>query len=244
MKVNLGKTRAEIDLEHRKLFVGDKIIEAEVRSFDQLKDVAMEPEKVPTGIAYYMFRGVEVIEDLRFDVTVIPPALMGKEFVKTYGHFHPKANGLSYPEVYQVIDGKAVLLLQDEDAQEFVAVLADRGDIVFIPPDYGHVTVNVGNDPLILSNVVYSGFSSNYEKVREKRGFAYYLTTEGFIENKNYSNHPSITFMRSAIPRTDLFSLFLERPKVFDFLRKPHKIMWDKVRLFEEGTWSPETLLR
>ncbi len=242
MELNIGGKIAKIDLKGKKLFFGKREIVADVRSFEKLKEVAMDPKSVPEGIAYYMFRGVEEVYDLRYDVTVIPFAMMGDEFVKTYGHYHPKTNHLSYPEVYQVVKGKAIFLLQDEGLDHFLAVLAEEGDVVFIPPNHGHVTVNVGKDILVLANAVYAGFQSDYSRVREKGGFAWYLTKNGFVENRRYERHPKPEILKTAVPPFDLLSLLLERPKVFDFLRKPYKIMWDKVVLFEEGTWSPETL--
>lgn len=44
---------------------------------------------------------------LRYNITVIPPAKLGKEYVKTAGHYHlkaPKAD-VFYTEIYQVLEG-------------------------------------------------------------------------------------------------------------------------------------------
>jgi len=114
---------------------------------------------------YYMFRDLakndsdlEVIKahHLRYDITAIPPRMLGSEFTKTVGHYHPKIPGadVSYPEIYQVLEGSAIYLLQkaesgDEDIVLDVAVVsAEKGDLVLIPPEYGHVTINAAETTL------------------------------------------------------------------------------------------------
>ena len=72
---------------------------------------------------YYMYRDLTRDEDkplyqqhkIRFDVTIIPPNTLGKEFIKTAGHFHPEAKeGFSFPEVYEVMHGEGVYILQKD----------------------------------------------------------------------------------------------------------------------------------
>lgn len=84
---------------------------------------------------------------LRYDITVIPPAKLGKEYVKTVGHYHrkaPKVN-VSYTEVYQVLEGSAIYFMQKAGkkgrALDIAVVEAEIGDIVFIQSDYGHITI-------------------------------------------------------------------------------------------------------
>jgi glucose-6-phosphate isomerase len=82
-------------------------------------------------------------QQVRFDMTVIPPGVICGEYVKTKGHYHPTApDGTGYPELYQVIEGEAHYLLQKEDLSDVVVVHAKAGESVFIPPGYGHVTIN------------------------------------------------------------------------------------------------------
>ena len=50
---------------------------------------------------YYMYRNVARCEDrriierhgLRFDITLIPPGMIGQEYNKTVGHYHPVKPG-------------------------------------------------------------------------------------------------------------------------------------------------------
>jgi oxalate decarboxylase/phosphoglucose isomerase-like protein (cupin superfamily) len=86
---------------------------------------------------------------------------MGLEFVKTYGHYHPRVNPklrYTYPEIYEVLDGDAHYLLQralnDESVDDVTLVKATRGDKVIVPPNYGHVTINPSERTLKMANWV------------------------------------------------------------------------------------------
>jgi len=59
-------------------------------------------------------------------------------------------------------------------------------------PSCGHVTVNIGSEPLVLANIVSDQFASIYGSYREMKGAAYYiLEREGKPEphpNKLYGS--------------------------------------------------------
>ena len=57
---------------------------------------------------YYMYRGLKRNGELRYDITVIPPKMLGKEFVKTKGN----RNSKGYQELYTVLKGKALFFMQ------------------------------------------------------------------------------------------------------------------------------------
>jgi len=75
---------------------------------------------------YYMYRELSLGKKdallmkehgLRYDITVIPPRMMGCEFVKTAGHYHPLVPGTksTYPEIYEVLGGEANYIMQKPD---------------------------------------------------------------------------------------------------------------------------------
>jgi len=105
--------------------------------------------------------------DLRYDITVLPPGMIGQEFNKSLGHYHPMVPGLAiaYPELYEVLHGKALFLLQkmDADFKNVITVLAIEavaGQKIVYPPNYGHIIVNIGSEPLVTANWVVSSFES------------------------------------------------------------------------------------
>ena len=193
---------------------GEKIITADVRKLQDMEDVVFDREwfegtECRNQDLYYMFRDLakndkdlEVItaHHLRYDVTRIPPGTLGLEYVKTVGHYHPKVPGtnVSYPEVYQVLEGSALYFLQkvepgEEDrVTDVVVIEAKKGDCVIVPPGYGHVTVNSTSRTLEMANWVCRDFSSNYEPIKRFSGAAYFFLKNGFVKNPLYRDVPSL----------------------------------------------------
>jgi glucose-6-phosphate isomerase len=138
-----------------------------------------------------MYRDVRVrIDDekikeagLRYDLTVVLPRMLGTEFNKTYGHYHPKKDGtdVTYPEVYEVISGMALCLLQkmgknEDELDEIYLVEVKSGEKIIMPPNFGHITINPLSVPLVMSNWVAAEFSSEYELYEKNHGGGYYIT--------------------------------------------------------------------
>lgn len=167
----------------------------DIRRLKDMEGVLMDGEAAladPEKELYYMYRGVEEKDGLRYDITVIPPSLIGEEYVKTKGHFHCENKG----EVYTVIKGGAIFLFQKgtDEIEDVYAVKAKAGESVVIPEGYGHVTINPGEETLELSNWVSPSCSSDYKSIQEKNGACYFYTVKGWIKNENYKNVPEIRF--------------------------------------------------
>lgn len=200
------------------LKLGDKVTVADVRKLHDMEDVLFDKEwfdgtEARNKDMYYMYRDLakndadlEVIKahHLRYDITVIPPGMLGSEYTKTVGHYHPQVPGtdISYPEIYQVLEGSATYLLQkveqeEEDTVLDVAVItAEKGDLVIVPPGYGHVTINASEKTLKMANWVCRDFSSIYEPIKRLCGASYFLLKDGFAKNPLYRNVPSIRYLK------------------------------------------------
>ncbi len=69
---------------------------ADVRRLYDLKEVLYDQEWLKNAKnedLYYMYRGVDRKDKLRYDITVILGKMLGKEFNKTKGHYHPNKYG-------------------------------------------------------------------------------------------------------------------------------------------------------
>ncbi|WP_420846921.1 glucose-6-phosphate isomerase family protein [Methanococcoides seepicolus] len=209
-----------------------------IRMLHDMKEVVYDHEwfgSVDDIELYYMFRHLSLSEKeleimnrshLRYDITVIPPNMLGCEFIKTAGHYHPNIPGqeISYPEVYQVLEGEATYILQKhegDDIVDTVVIKAKKGDIVLIPPDYGHVTANASDEILKMANWVCCDFSSSYAPFRDMEGGAYYLLESGFVKNHRYEKLPEIRY----ITPTDIpeFGLFCGRD-MYDLVNDTEKL--------------------
>ncbi len=214
--------------------------EADIRYAFDLKPVLYQPEMLSENFpAYFMYRDSYRNDEekerirkagLRFDYTITPPNRIGKEYIKTYGHYHPKAGEMSYPEVYQVLEGRAVFVLQKRgetnDVIEKLAIVeVDEGDVIIVPPEYGHVMINRTDEKLITSNWVCRDFKSVYMPYTELRGACYYLTVDGWIRNERYREVPELTFARNRTKkvlnvRGDMYQL-VDSLESLEFLKKP-----------------------
>jgi glucose-6-phosphate isomerase len=216
--------------------------EPSVRTAEDLRGVLANPGCTCTGPVYYMYRDVaRSVQDrswlteqqLRFDITVIPPREICGEFIKTKGHYHPDdPSGTGYPEIYEVLAGEAHYLIQNQDCSDVVMITACAGEIVVVPPGYGHVTINPARTTVLqMANIVSSGFSSNYQRYEAQQGAVYFeMEKEGFVENPAYAKHPHLRRVKAqrlaGVRRTitaPLYDLIEKRAPVLEFLNYPEK---------------------
>ena len=214
---------------------------------------------------YLMYRGVKLKKDaatfkkrgLQYDITVINPGLVGNEFIKTIGHRHPlkPKTKTAYPEIYEVIYGNTLLLLQEikngGKSSKIYLIKARAGEKIIIPPGFGHISINIGNEPLVLANIEATNFKSDYSFFKKYRGAAYYVTHDPqpttdnkkirknvrinqlnphksapFLIEKNpdYKNSVSFKIIKpKKIFETPLYQSFIKNPEKFDFLKNPEK---------------------
>ncbi|MCP6719065.1 MAG: glucose-6-phosphate isomerase [Patescibacteria group bacterium] len=169
-------------------------VKPDIRYLNDMKEVVYDREWLKTALnleLYYMYRGVKEKEDLRYDITVIPAQMLGKEFVKTKGHYHIGNCG----ELYIVLKGKAIYLMQKEENGKIIDVYyvrAEEGDYISIPPQYGHISINPHSEELKMANWISKECKSNYEKIENKKGGCYYYTKSGWVKNENYQNTPEL----------------------------------------------------
>jgi glucose-6-phosphate isomerase, archaeal len=217
----------------------------QVRTIEDLRGVLADEKCNKSGPVYFMYRDLAKsgsdrswlgTHRLRYDITVIPPATVCGEFVKTKGHYHPEnPRGKGYPEIYEVIEGKAEYLLQESRLLDAVAVKAGKGNTVIIPPGYGHVTINIGNETLVMANIVSTAFESCYAEYESLHGAVYYCMNDGtYRPNLRYPEVPALRHRGTcnfldfpALKNARLYDLvgnektllFLNNPEQFEFGR-------------------------
>lgn len=245
----------QIDLErgHLKYDESQFVVEPKTRLFSDAEKVYLnktDREKV----LYWMYRYFEKTGDekifiknkLEYDITVFEPGVIGREFIKTVGHYHAKINGtdLTYPEAYEVIAGDIEFLLQSKPDEEgkfdCLLIRPKVGEKVIVPPGFGHISINTGKGVAISSNVQLRDLpaSSDYNFFKDRKGGAFYRTTKGLEPNPSYE----IKSLRIVKPKDlkkfgidakkPLYQTVIEKPERFDFLERPAK--YDFSDLFED----------
>ncbi len=178
-------------------------IETQIRFFSDASRYYTFGSAEASKILYRIYRDVcnendrKLIEqhDLRYDVVSISPGKIGAEFIKTNGHYHPRAeDDEPYPEIYEVLHGSTTLLLQDEHLADAIAIEAGVGAQILIPPGYGHITINTSDEQLVFCNVISRNFTSIYSMIKRLNGGVYYLieedTQKKWVKNPDYSKYP------------------------------------------------------
>lgn len=176
-----------------------------IRYLDEMREILYDKKwgkTAPNTELYYVYRGLKNNKGVKYDITIIPPKLLGKEFVKTYGHYHSKKTR----EIYFVLEGKGIFLMQKgkDVIEDAVAIEAKKGEKVSIPADFGHVTINPGKTTLIVANWIEQKTGHNYKLIFEKKGACYYYTKNGWVKNKNYKKVPKLRFEKPLKISEDL----------------------------------------
>ncbi len=230
--------------DDRRIRFGDELLTpSAVRYLAEMSEVVYDGEWLKGADKklelYYMYRGLAAnpedrkkLEEanLRYDITVVPSNLLGCEYTKTLGHYHPTLpnSELTYPEIYEILEGKAHYLLQSlvgGKVTDVILIEAKKGEIVIIPPNYGHITINPFHEELKMANLVARDFSSLYDPIKEKGGGAYFELTNGWVKNENYPEVPELRVLKPVhgIFEEDVYRGFMENSSEFEFLTCPQE---------------------
>ena len=178
--------------------------------------------------------------DLTYSCVLLPPLKIGREFVKTQGHYHPPMPGsdIEYPEVYTHLCGEPDLLLQrrtkgePSHVDDCVLVELRAGNSITIPPGYAHILINRSWQVAAIAGLYSRSFAPIYEPVNQVGGAAYYLIDDSItpvITNPRYADHPPLrhlteltgTTFEPPDPGRTLWASFLSDPARYDFLSDP-----------------------
>ncbi len=123
-------------------------------------------------------------KNMNFGLTIIYPGKVGKEYFMTRGHFHEK----SAAEIYIGLDGEGMVLMQSKTGIVELQPLKPN-TVVYVPPNWGHRTINTGKRELVFLFIYPSDAGHDYDIVKEK-GFAKLVVEENgrvvLIDNPKY----------------------------------------------------------
>ena len=99
-------------------------------------------------------------------ISKLYPGRVGEECFMTKGHYH---SVLATAEVYLCIRGEGFMMMKTTDGQ-CLAEPMKRNRMVYVPPCWGHRSINTGDEPLISFCVYPAEAGHNYGDI-EKEGF-------------------------------------------------------------------------
>jgi len=254
-----------IDEDRHRLLLDDALLIGTIyqRRLDELRPVLYDQTVDEPKRLYTLFNGVTLPDDrqsfaeagLRYDLAVVPPIVLGEEYIKTLGHYHSMCRhaDVRYAEAYEIIHGRARFLLQVQDAddphivKDVVVVEARAGDRLIMPSDYAHVTINPGPEALVMANIIATDCTAVHADITEMGGFCHYNLVDinglRFVRNLNYANPPPI---RSAslmglqrfglAPSQPSYTSLHCDPSRFEFLLNPGRFRLRLEHLITEET--------
>lgn len=219
----------------------------------QMIGLLADESNLPVNELFYdVYRGIAFPEDeellkkndYRYDITIIMDGQINGECKKTSGHYHgwnPQRTN-TYPEVYEVIKGTALYILQRADnfdtnptdvkIDDLIFATVKEGQTILVPPNYGHCSINIGEGPLIFSNLAYVPCPISYDPVKNYHGMSYYVKkVNGEIKielNNRYIDVPKPKFatvkenpelgIKFGLP---VYQSYKQNPEAFKFLGEP-----------------------
>lgn len=104
---------------------------------------------------------------LRYSTTIIYPGKVGDEYFMTKGHYHARGE---CAELYFGLQGEGLLLLQTP-AGEVRAQPMTPGAACYVPPYWGHRTMNIGSTNFVFFACYPAEAGYDYQAIANK-GFA------------------------------------------------------------------------
>ena len=127
----------------------------------------------------------EVNGEIRYCSSVTYPGKIGDEYFMTKGHFHKRPDTA---ELYYCIRGRGYMLMEKRDGEYTLGEMYP-GSAVYVPGDYAHRSINIGDEPLI-SLPVYPGDAGHDYRSIEDSGFKHIVVERNskavVIENPKY----------------------------------------------------------
>jgi len=214
MQVLTERAGLAVEIDSRRLQFKEPVTEPRlsVRTRSNLEAVWREPSRDPADPELYsVYWGTVPIrdeaafrqQDLDHAYVMILPGTWQGEYFKTQGHYHPPMgeNHLGHPELYYVLSGQGLFLLQhaappDWQVDDVVVVDVEPGGIVIVPPNYGHLTINTGAEPLVFEAFLANWLQPVTASYQARQGGAAYClqTPEGpqIVPNERYERLPLI----------------------------------------------------
>ena len=214
----------------------------EMRRLDAIRPSLRDPQcsgpDPVYGIAMDIGREVDrsLLEKhmLLFGAVVYAAGALGSEPVRSQGHIHAVAphSGWSPPEIFEIWSGTAIVYAQEraeDDPGRCIAVLAQPGDKVVVPPGWAHYVINA-NPSRRMSFGAWCDrqYGFDYTGVRAHHGLTWFpiLTDSGQIAwqpNPHYSQ--STLEQRGSRPYPEL-GLDASRSLYGQFVDNPESVMF------------------
>jgi glucose-6-phosphate isomerase len=222
--------------------------EVDYRHLDNIRRSLLDPNCQGPDPVYAIAMNVGRIEDLPkllrrnllFGVVTYAAGRLGAEPVRSQGHVHMSSprHGWSTPEVYEIWQGRAVILMQESDTDDpgrCFAVEASPGQVVIVPPGWTHATISASaHEPLTFGAWCDRDYGFIYDGVREHGGMAWFPLLDE-PEGLRWQRNPTYECRELMIkqpesyrelglePDIPIYEQFARDPDRFGFVSEPQR---------------------
>jgi len=226
----------------------------EFRRLDAIRASLLDPNCAGPDPVYGIVMDVARASDLPllrermllYGIVAYAAGRLGEEPVRSQGHVHAIAphSGCSPPEIFEVLEGRAIIYGQqttEDDPGECIAVTANPGDKVVVPPGWAHCVVNT--DP--AHRMVFGAWCDRqygfvYDGVRQHGGLAWFpvLTSADRIEwraNPSYRRSDLDAHAAREYPELGLAS---DRSLYRQYLDDPDSVRWVADPRRKQSVWE------
>lgn len=218
----------------------------ELRILDSIRSSLRNPNCSGPEVVYaiVMDVGIEkhradlIQRHLLFGAVAYAAGRLGDEPVRSQGHIHAASprNGWSTPELYEVWQGRACILMQEtatDDPGRCFAITAGPGEVVLVPPGWAHATISADpREPLVFGAWCDRAYGFVYDGVRNHGGLAHFpiLTQAGEISwtpNPLYQLRPLVCrapriYSEFGVePGVPIYRQYEQDPSRFDWVPDP-----------------------
>lgn len=223
--------------------------EVECRTLDAIRPSLRQPDCDGPNPVYAiamdvgeMSHRVPLIEQhLLFGCVAYAAGRLGDEPIRSQGHVHAASprNGWSTPEVYEVWQGEAVVLMQESDGDDpgqCFAVHGKPGEVIVVPPGWAHATISANpSQPLVFGAWCDRAYGFVYDGVRAHGGLAYFPLLFGdqleWEVNTRYPAAPRLTIKSPRVydelgitPGVPIYRQWADDPRRFDWVPNPQRV--------------------
>jgi len=176
--------------------------------------------------------------NLLFGVVSYPAGRLGREPVRSQGHVHKISahSGWSAPELFEIWEGAAIIYAQhatNDSPGKCVAVRAQRGDHVVVPPGWAHCVINADpNERMTFVACCDRDYGFVYEGVRSRGGLAWFPTLDEnnlirWDRNPRYRSshlveHPARSYPELGLAASrSIYGQFAQAPESLQWVSEP-----------------------
>lgn len=251
MKINAGFD-LDANLETLEFKYGPNVFGpiTEKRYLDDIRPSLSDPNVEGPEIVYSVAMDVgkkEHLQDLKqrnllYGAMIFEQGIVGEEPVRSQGHVHAISPSCGYStcEVYEIWSGSAYIYMQEKDTDEAgkcYAIYAKEGEVVIVPPNWVHATINADIEkPMLFGAWCVRDYGFDYKGVRSHKGIAYFPKVrngkiifesnpnylESSLEIKNARNYNDFN-LKTGIP---IYTQYERNHELFEFVYHPNVYDW------------------